>query len=211
MTTADSHARTEPFDVVVLGASSGGHAAVAAVLQALPAEFATPIVVMLRLAPDALSYRRYQLAARPLVALFHEVCQPLATETTPDAFLFGLRLMAIDGTVEDVADTAGRPSTVHAAPEVHRAVSVRARMANKSLNSYVNDLLEQCLRQAGRQRCKQAWYNEHHDATGSSDSYAASKQIRFGCHLRGAQPGSVWLAGARRSDRPERRRPASRV
>ena len=55
---------------------------------------------------SALSYRRYQLGARPLVALFHEICQPLATETTPGAFLFGLRLMAIDGTVEDVADTA---------------------------------------------------------------------------------------------------------
>jgi len=54
---------------------------------------------------SALSYRRSQLGARPLVALFHEVCQPLATETTPGAFLFGLRLMAIDGTVEDVADT----------------------------------------------------------------------------------------------------------
>jgi predicted HicB family RNase H-like nuclease len=37
------------------------------------------------------------------------------------------------------------------APEVHRAVSVQARITNKSLNSYVNDLLEQSLRQAGRQ------------------------------------------------------------
>jgi hypothetical protein len=54
---------------------------------------------------SALSYRRYQLGARPLVALFHQVCQPLATEATAGAFLFGLRLMAIDGTVEDVADT----------------------------------------------------------------------------------------------------------
>lgn len=40
--------------------------------------------------------------------------------------------------------------TVRVAPEVHRAVSVQARMANKSLNSYVNDLLEQSLQQAGR-------------------------------------------------------------
>jgi hypothetical protein len=54
---------------------------------------------------SALSYRRYQLGARPLAVLFHEVCQPLATPETPGAFLFGLRLMAIDGTVEDVADT----------------------------------------------------------------------------------------------------------
>jgi predicted HicB family RNase H-like nuclease len=38
--------------------------------------------------------------------------------------------------------------TVRVAPEVHRAVSVQARLANKSLNSYVNDLLEQNLQQA---------------------------------------------------------------
>lgn len=55
---------------------------------------------------SALSYRRYQLGARPLVALFHRVCRPMATPETPGAFLFGLRLMAIDGTVEDAPDTS---------------------------------------------------------------------------------------------------------
>lgn len=54
---------------------------------------------------NAITYRRYQLGARPLVALFHRVCRPMATERTCGAFLFGLRLMAIDGTVEDVPDT----------------------------------------------------------------------------------------------------------
>jgi hypothetical protein len=54
---------------------------------------------------SAISYRRYQLGARPLVNLFQRVCRPLATPETPGAFMFGLRLMAIDGTVEDVADT----------------------------------------------------------------------------------------------------------
>jgi len=54
---------------------------------------------------SALTYRRYQLGARPLVTLFHRVCTPMATPATPGAFLFGLRLMAIDGTVEDVPDT----------------------------------------------------------------------------------------------------------
>src|SRR5512133_3979754 len=53
----------------------------------------------------ALSYRRYQLGAKPLVALFHAICRPMATPQTPGAFLFGWRLMAIDGTTEDVADT----------------------------------------------------------------------------------------------------------
>lgn len=54
---------------------------------------------------NALSYRRYQLGARPLVSLFHRVCRPMATPETQGAFLFGLRAMAIDGTVEDVPDT----------------------------------------------------------------------------------------------------------
>jgi hypothetical protein len=54
---------------------------------------------------SAISYRRYQLGARPLAGLFHRVCRPLATPQTPGAYLFGLRLMAIDGTKEDVPDT----------------------------------------------------------------------------------------------------------
>ena len=59
-----------------------------------------------RVAKDsAITYRRYQLGAEPLVALFHRVCRPLATPQTPGAFLFGLRVMAIDGTVEDAPDT----------------------------------------------------------------------------------------------------------
>ena len=54
---------------------------------------------------SAITYRRYQLGARPVVRLFRHVCRPIATTETAGAFLFGLRLMAIDGTVEDVADT----------------------------------------------------------------------------------------------------------
>jgi len=54
---------------------------------------------------NALCYRRYQLGAPAVVALFHRVCVPLATPKTPGAFLFGLRLMAIDGTTEAAADT----------------------------------------------------------------------------------------------------------
>lgn len=54
---------------------------------------------------SALTYRRYQVGARPLARLFHQICQPIATHETRGAFLFGLRLMALDGTVEDVPDT----------------------------------------------------------------------------------------------------------
>ncbi len=54
---------------------------------------------------SALAYRRQQVGARPLVALFKRVCRLIATPQTRGAFLFGLRLMAIDGTSEDVPDT----------------------------------------------------------------------------------------------------------
>jgi hypothetical protein len=37
--------------------------------------------------------------------LFHLVVRPLATEKTPGAFLEGLRIMAVDGTVFDIPDT----------------------------------------------------------------------------------------------------------
>lgn len=54
---------------------------------------------------SAICQARYRMGARPVVELFHRVCKPIATEQTPGAFLFGLRLMAIDGTTEDVPDT----------------------------------------------------------------------------------------------------------
>jgi hypothetical protein len=68
---------------------------------------------------SALSQRRQQLGVRPLRDLFERVCQPRATPEMPFAFAFGLRLMAIDGTLEDVPDTFandltfGRPSSQH--------------------------------------------------------------------------------------------------
>jgi hypothetical protein len=54
---------------------------------------------------SAIAYRRAQVGAQPIVTLFHSVCQPIATEQTRGAFLFGLRLMAVDGTTEDLPDT----------------------------------------------------------------------------------------------------------
>lgn len=70
---------------------------------------------------SALSYRRQQLGVQPLRQLFEQVCQPRATTQTPGAFRFGLRLMAIDSTLENVPDTFvndltfGRPSSQHGA------------------------------------------------------------------------------------------------
>lgn len=78
----------------------------------------------------ALCRARYRLGPRPVVALFRRVCRPLATPATPGAFLFGLRLMAVDTAVVDVPDTAandrafGRPAVGRGAsawPQVHLA------------------------------------------------------------------------------------------
>jgi hypothetical protein len=54
---------------------------------------------------SAISQARYRLGARPVVELFHRVWQPIATQATQGAFFLGLRLIAIDGTLEDVPDT----------------------------------------------------------------------------------------------------------
>jgi hypothetical protein len=54
---------------------------------------------------SALCQARYQLGARPLAHLFRRVCRPLATPETPGAFQFGLRLVALDSTTDDVPDT----------------------------------------------------------------------------------------------------------
>lgn len=53
----------------------------------------------------AISQARARLGPAPVVDLFHRVCQPLAVLTTPGAFQFGLRLVAIDSWTEEVPDT----------------------------------------------------------------------------------------------------------
>ena len=64
---------------------------------------------------SAIFQARERLGAEPMRALFERVAQPLATTGTPGAWLAGRRLVAIDGTCLDVADTAandewfGRP------------------------------------------------------------------------------------------------------
>jgi Insertion element 4 transposase N-terminal/Transposase DDE domain len=65
----------------------------------------------------AIVQARRRAGARLLRELFRAVAGPVATARTPGAFLGGLRLMAVDGTTLDVADTPenarafGRPTT----------------------------------------------------------------------------------------------------
>jgi hypothetical protein len=64
---------------------------------------------------SAIFQARARLGAEPMEALFGRVARPLATESTPGSWLAGRRLVAIDGTCLDVADTVenagffGRP------------------------------------------------------------------------------------------------------
>ena len=44
---------------------------------------------------SAISQARYRLGARPVVELFHRICQPVATEQTAGAFLFGPKVPAL--------------------------------------------------------------------------------------------------------------------
>jgi hypothetical protein len=65
----------------------------------------------------AIVQARQRAGARLFRALFHAAAGPLATPRTQGAFLGGLRLMAVDGTTLDLADTPenerafGRPTT----------------------------------------------------------------------------------------------------
>ena len=68
--------------------------------------------------------------------LFVRTVRPLATPETPEAFLGGLRVMAVDGTVLDVPDSpanarvfgypGSRPGTQAAFPKVRLVMLVEA-------------------------------------------------------------------------------------
>ena len=53
----------------------------------------------------AISHARDRLGPEPMAALFAKVAQPMAEPGTPGCFLAGRRLVAIDGTCLDLADT----------------------------------------------------------------------------------------------------------
>jgi hypothetical protein len=67
--------------------------------------FVWPAPAFMPASKGAISQLRYEIGAKPIVALFHQVCQPITSPETPGAFLFGLRLMAIDASDETLPDT----------------------------------------------------------------------------------------------------------
>jgi len=81
-------------------------------------------------ARSALSYRRGQLGSELLEELFAKIAGPKATEQTPQAFWKGMRLLALDGTVESVADTPDNRETFRYSSddEISRSPFPQARL-----------------------------------------------------------------------------------
>ena len=79
---------------------------------------------------SSITEARQRIEPQVMSRLFHLVARPLATSQSPGAFLGGLRIMAVDGTVFDVPDTqanakvfgypASRPGTQAAFPKVRQ-------------------------------------------------------------------------------------------
>ncbi len=81
-------------------------------------------------ARSALSYRRNQLGSELLEELFVHCAGPKATDQTKGAFWKGMRLLALDGTVESVADTPDNRETFRYSSddEISRSPFPQARL-----------------------------------------------------------------------------------
>ena len=85
---------------------------------------------------SSITEARQRIGSEVMNRLFHLVVHPLATDQTPGAFLGGLRIMAVDGTVFDVPDSeanarvfgypATRPGTQAAFPKVRLVLLIEA-------------------------------------------------------------------------------------
>ena len=77
----------------------------------------------------ALCQRRQQLAVTPLRALFARIARPLALPQTRAAFRFGLRVVAVDGTLENLPDTDANRTVFpsHCLEELSRSPFPQAR------------------------------------------------------------------------------------
>jgi hypothetical protein len=85
---------------------------------------------------SSITEARQRIGSQVMSRLFHLVARPLATQNTPGAFLGGLRIMAVDGTVFDIPDTeanakvfgypATRVGTVAAFPKIRLVLLVEA-------------------------------------------------------------------------------------
>jgi hypothetical protein len=77
----------------------------------------------------ALCQRRQQLGVTPLRTLFERIARPVALPQTRSAFRFGLRLLAVDGTLENLPDTDANRAVFpyHTQEELSRSPFPQAR------------------------------------------------------------------------------------
>jgi len=77
----------------------------------------------------AFCQRRQQLGVTPMRSLFARIACPLAVPQTRSAFRFGLRLVAVDGTLENLPDTDANRSVFpyHCQEELSRSPFPQAR------------------------------------------------------------------------------------
>ncbi len=85
---------------------------------------------------SSITEARQRVGCQVMNRLFHLVVRPLATAETPEAFLGGMRIMAVDGTVFDVPDSEAnarvfgypgcRPGTQVAFPKVRLVLLIEA-------------------------------------------------------------------------------------
>ena len=85
---------------------------------------------------SSITEARQRVGCQVMSQLFHLIVRPLAIQKTPGAFLGGLRIMAVDGTVFDVPDSeanarvfgypASRPGTQAAFPKVRLVLLIEA-------------------------------------------------------------------------------------
>jgi hypothetical protein len=85
---------------------------------------------------SSITEARQRVGPQVMSRLFHQVVRPQGTAETPGAFLGGLRVMAIDGTVLDVPDSeanakvfgypGSRPGTQPAFPKVRLVLLIEA-------------------------------------------------------------------------------------
>lgn len=54
---------------------------------------------------SALSCRRYQIGTPVMARVFRHICRPIVTPETKEAFRFGLRTMAVEGSTKSLPDT----------------------------------------------------------------------------------------------------------
>lgn len=143
---------------------------------------------------------RQRVGPQVMSQLFEQVARPLATHETPGAFLGGLRVMAVDGTVLDVPDSkanakvfgypSSRPGTQAAFPKVRLVMLVEAG------THIIVDALMCPYRMGERVRAKKLLRST---ATGmllmwdrGLHSYAmVNATLAQGCHYLGRVPANV--------------------